>query len=857
VRYVRKQYGWFFGGLICYLMVALLFVTMQGIKTPAQVVFTNPTYSSPIAMSADNKLVWSVNPDTDTVSVIRTDTNVKIRDITVGNEPQSVALDPNNTYAYVANAAGNNVTVIKITNANPAAFVAAVEKTVTTGAEPWNIVASPDGKRIFVANSAQDTITVIDATTRNVIGNVDLKNSLCNDPDRKRHFQPRGLAVSKDNTRLYVTRFLSFLRTGGLQARDGDRVGLVCRLNINTSSTNIISYAPAKAIALVRQDTGFNNPPPANTPTQAFPNQLQSVVLRGTNAYLPNIAASPAGPLKFNVDTQAFVNRIDATNATEVDGGAINMHLGARNPEPGKKKLFFANPWAIAFTNQSGAGQAYAVSAGSDLLVKLNVAANGVLSNTVDADTTRYIDLNDPANPATSGANAGKNPLGIVINDKAIGTAAAGTRAYVMNFVSRNVSVVNLPTSQVIKVIKTANLPTPNSQAERTHVGAEMFFSSRGNFFRPAGATVSTQERLSSEGWQNCASCHFQGWTDGVIWSFNTGPRKSVPLNGTFNPNNKAQQRILNYSAIFDEVQDFEGNIRNVSGPGPLNAQGKPPANCAFLPPPSPPNTVGTSNFDPNHGLLIGDNNNVNFAPCALPTLTGGANANRKQLLVEPPGSFANINALDALKEWVQFAVRTPNRPLTTAELTSGGGNPTGGANPADVTAGRTLFAQAKCNTCHRTGLWTASVKNFASPPAAAIVDNEVAPNTNGTQYLFGFLRNIQSFDLNTPTAGGRNIPGQPLVGGLEKDQAGLNPLGKDHDGDGRGDGFNTPSLLGIHHLPPYYHNGACETLDCVLADTVHRTSGGAAGDPLATAEAQRKVRVFLESIDAKTVPFF
>ena len=46
-----------------------------------------------------------------------------------------------------------------------------------------------------------------------------------------------------------------------------------------------------------------------------------------------------------------------------------------------------------------------------------------------------------------------------------------------------------------------------------------MFFSSRGHFDRPAATTVSTDERLSSEGWQSCASCHFKGLTDGVIWA--------------------------------------------------------------------------------------------------------------------------------------------------------------------------------------------------------------------------------------------------------------------------------------------------------------------------------------------------
>jgi YVTN family beta-propeller protein len=265
-------------------------------------------------------------------------------------------------------------------------------------------------------------------------------------------------------------------------------------------------------------------------------------VLRGNRGYLPNIAASPAGPLKFNVDTQAFLNIITGVgSSTQADLTFLNLHLGARNPEPGKIRLFFSNPWAIAFTTQSGVGKAYVASAGSDLLVKLNVDVNGLLSFTVDGDTTRYIDLNDPTNPATAGFNAGKNPLGIVIN-------AAGTRAYTANYVSGNISIVNLATDTVIKVVRTASLPGAGSLAEKIRVGAEMFFSSRGHFKRPAGTTVSTDNRLSSEGWQNCASCHPAGLTDGVIWAFNSGPRKSVNLAGTFNPHARAEQKLLNYS---------------------------------------------------------------------------------------------------------------------------------------------------------------------------------------------------------------------------------------------------------------------------------------------------------------------
>jgi YVTN family beta-propeller protein len=125
----------------------------------------------------------------------------------------------------VANAAGSSVSVIKINNASPASFSAVLEKTFKTGAEPWNIVISPDGKRVFVANSSQDTITVINTATRTILGQVNLQNSLCNDPDRSRHFQPRGLAVTANNAQLYVTRFLSFTRPGGKQGTDNGKQG--------------------------------------------------------------------------------------------------------------------------------------------------------------------------------------------------------------------------------------------------------------------------------------------------------------------------------------------------------------------------------------------------------------------------------------------------------------------------------------------------------------------------------------------------------------------------------------------------------------------------------------------------------
>jgi YVTN family beta-propeller protein len=810
-----------------------------------------PTTSSPIVKSRSGGLVYVVNPGNDTVSVIRTSSNRVIRTLRTGDEPQSVAVDTSDRYLFVANAAAGTVTVFRITNPNPNRFSATRRTTLRVGSEPWNIVASPDGRRIFVANSGQDTISVIDARSPRVIGHVDLANSRCNEPDRSRHFQPRGLAVDRNSNRLYVTGFLAFTRPGGRQAADDGKEGVVCRLSIDTESRDIDDYQPRRRITFGAQVTGFRVDSTGDgqpDDTRAFPNQLQSIVIRGGHAFLPNIAASPDGPLRFDVSTQAFVNVLSGVRTgQERDASGsrfLNLHRGADEPEQGKKKLFFAGPWAMAFTSQSGTGSAYVVAANSDLLVKLDVSADGRITFTGDENTTRYIDLNDPANAATSGANAGKNPQGIVTN-------RAGTRAYVTNFVSRNVSVVDLRNDRVIRVIRTAPLPTPGSREEVDLVGAEMFFSSRGNFNRPANANVSTSERLAQAGWQSCASCHFKGLTDGVVWEFGSGPRKSVPLNASFNPRNRTEARLLNYSAVFDEIEDFEGNVRNTSGPGPL---------AAAVPCQTPaPGGMPTSTLDPAHGLIIGDDGDINTPPCVLNAFAK-PNAERAQVTVTLPGSQVAVPAMTAMREWVRDAIRTHNGPSSRRGLR--------GDSAQRIAEGRALFQEAGCTNCHGGQTWTISRKDFTSPPAAAdiAVENAMpAPpagtNPVGVQYLHRFLRDIGSFNLGVP--GGNNQLGNN-VGGDEKAPPNLmagvsqppqDALGFDFNGDGRGNGYNVPSLLGINSVPPYYHNGACETLACVVDNPKHRTANGTIPDRLTNPADRARVVAFLRSISVQTEP--
>jgi hypothetical protein len=277
-------------------------------------------------------------------------------------------------------------------------------------------------------------------------------------------------------------------------------------------------------------------------PSTAFPNQLQSIVIRGDRAYLPNIAASPESPLQFQNSTEAYVNFIDHVSGDETDGdGAvnkINLHLGARDPEPGKTKLFFANPGRSPSPRRAG----WATPTPCRRAATCSSSQRRGGRRPEQHRRPRHHALHRPQRPRRPGdqrRQRGQEPA----RDRDHRQRCAGLRH---KLVSGNVSVVDLHQDKVVKVVRTVDLPPPGSDAEKVAVGAEMFFSSRGHFDRPAHATVSTDNRLSSEDWRNCASCHFEGLNDGVVWSFGPGPRKAIAMNGTFNPNDPTKQRILN-----------------------------------------------------------------------------------------------------------------------------------------------------------------------------------------------------------------------------------------------------------------------------------------------------------------------
>jgi YVTN family beta-propeller protein len=633
----------------------------------AAVIAKNPSMSGPIAISDDDSLLVAVNTLGDSVTVfdVAGDANAKLGEVRVGPHPQTVAISPDKRFAYVTNQNGASLSVVDLAGLTTVA-------SIPVGRGPFGVALTPDGSQAYVANSASGSVSIVDTASGTVTGTIPIPG-----------IQPRGVAITNNNRGrgpefVYVTQYLSQPTASGGPGRDQGSEGKV--FVISTEDDSQIQGV----ITLAAHDTGFPADRTAfggtgSDTTFAYPNQLNTIALKNGRGYLPNVAASPEGPVKFNADTQAFVSVFDVAGKSELLGGTINLQAAVKD-QTFKPKLFFANPLALAFKHNADEG--YVVSAGSDVLAKITVDGNGVpsvVTIAAEGDTTRALAI-----------EVGKNPRGIVVNN-------ADTRAYVLNYISKDISVVDLTQSPEVETarMQSVDLPAAGTDAAILLLGNELFNSSRGRFDEGAA------ERLSSEGWQACASCHPDGLSDGVVWAFASGPRKTIPLNGTFSPTDPGNQRVLNYSAIFDEIEDFELNVRGVSG---------------------------------GQGLIV---------------LQGGIDPDPNVKAFDPPSAdqeqlhVGGIGAWDAITAWVQSRVDSPPSPHHGVDANTDVGQ--------QIARGRELFEQARCQACHGGPKWaTAQVDFPRSSPFSETVQPGVAPQPAIAQ-LVRFLHDVGTFDPAHP----------------------------------------------------------------------------------------------------------
>ena len=426
---------------------------------------SSATRSSPIAITSDDEFVWSVNPDDDSVSVffVAADANKKVAEIPVGKEPWCVAITPDNEKVYVANMASGTVSVI---NARQRKVVDSIK----VGTEPFGCAITPDGKRLFVANQSSGTVSVISTRGDYVLRTIE-------DVGEK----PHGIAITGDGKKVYVTQFLALkpaTDSRPLTQSEGADDGREGRVTvINADSNRVIDTVILKPIAsvgaaflsdgntLAREPTQV--PPVFDNVSGAFPNLLESIVIKGELAYVPGTCSSPNGPFRFNVNVQSCLSSIDTDDDTEAFA-TLNMNVGV-NFEPPGTRLFNTNPFAIAFKNASDEGFVALAATNRLLRVTLNDDGSPTINPPLvagDPGNIIRIELKDPAEIAQEDPDdtiGGKNPRGLVLN-------STDTRAYVMDFLSRDIAIVDVsgddPTLyRTLARLQSADLPPAGTEA--------------------------------------------------------------------------------------------------------------------------------------------------------------------------------------------------------------------------------------------------------------------------------------------------------------------------------------------------------------------------------------------------------
>lgn len=606
-----------------------------------------PTRSANLALTADDRTLVVANKETDTVTVLRVrdslgaDRADVLAEIPVGLEPWSVAVSPDGGTAYVANAVSGTVSIIALSGADR--FLVVDELLV--GAEPRACALSPNGTRLYVANHTAGTVSIINTVTRQLIETVTVGG------------EPQAIAVTNDgdfddtDETIFVPLFFAETIPGGPgEAFDNGKQGVVRSFQASNPSGTLsrITLAPladsgftadrSKFCVLTNAAAAKETFCPDSTISDAtndiidadvqgcFPNQLGAALIRGDRLYVPNIAAAPEPPIKFNVNVQALVGVVNTTALAEETDETVNINA--------QIKLETQPAEAVANTvlDRLFGGDMIDIDAdkGGEDFVLLSRGGNYVMRASRDA--AGKLIINAPTGVVR--LQTGNIPTGVAMSHD-------GKRAYTNNEVGVSVTAINLENNTVIaRDIATGEVPKAGTFEHGVLVGKLVFFTSLGTdddgiFQREIRDInpLASRNKASDNSWSSCASCHPGGGSDRVTWIFATGPRQTISLDGFFAKDNPHDQRVSNWNAVRSSVTDFNENSVVVQG-------GK-----GFAGTPPKPEIY-------NHGIMQGAS-----------------------------------DALDAQTLWVQ-TIRTPNMPAAADEAAVGRGRDLFAANCASCHGG-------------------------------------------------------------------------------------------------------------------------------------------------------------------------
>lgn len=369
--------------------------------------------------------------------------------------------------------------------------------------QPHGIAMSANGARAYVSLEALGKLLTLRTSDFRTLGTSDVGP------------HPRGVSVSGNGATAYVSRFITPPQPGESTATVGTlRDGL-------PTGGEIVHVRLSDGLVERKTVLGHSSRADSESQGRGVPNYLSAAALSpdGTQAWVPskqdNIQRGvlrDGNPLNFQNTVRAIVSRVDLASGLEV--AAHRMDLD----------------------NSSYAGAAVFDPLGVVLFVALETSREVAV---IDAHRRRELFRFE----------VGRTPQGLALSTD-------GLTLYVNNFMDRTLGVFDLRPmfgQGQLKADPIATSPAVETEKLAAWVlrGKQLFYDAR-------------DPRLAADRYMSCAGCHDDGGHDGRVWDltgFGEGLRNTVSLRGR-----KGAQGFLHWSNNFDEVQDFEGQIRNLAG---------------------------------------------------------------------------------------------------------------------------------------------------------------------------------------------------------------------------------------------------------------------------------------------------
>jgi len=399
------------------------------------------TYQGPctLVVSPDGKTLYVADADARQVVWVELPSGRIVRRVAVPGEPTGLALDLTRMRLAVTCAAPQST--VALWDAASGRLVAAIPVGHTATAP----VVSPDGKRLYVCNRFRTDVSVIDLAAIKEVARVPAVR------------EPIAAAITPDGKTLLVANQLPIARTD--PAFMGNVAAVVTAIDTRTLA--------ASTIPLTHGSTGVRGICVAPDGKHAFASHLlsnfESVPFRIEGGWI-------------NVNVISVIDLVQRKAIHTVGMDAYEFAAG--------------NPWSVACT-ADGARICGPLAGTHELWLVDSSAATSSWARSLSPMMgvwPIYPSLGD--SPWRRIKLPGYGPRGLAIS---------GSKAYVAQYFSDNVAVVDLqnPTSPIRTI---ALGPPPQwTQVRR----GEMLFHD---------ATICHQH------WQSCASCHPDGRVDGLNW---------------------------------------------------------------------------------------------------------------------------------------------------------------------------------------------------------------------------------------------------------------------------------------------------------------------------------------------------